>query len=313
MDTQALKAFLAVAEQRSFSLAAEQLHLTQSAVSKRIQLLEQQLGNALFDRHNRTISLTEAGHALQPKARQILDLVADTELRLMNLGGEVSGVLSLATSHHIGLHRLPPVLREFVSRYPAAQLNLSFMGSERAYQAVNLRQVELALTTLEANNDQVPEGIEALPLWQDDMVCVCAPGHPLAAIAHLSLQDLAQAPAILPEPDTITFQLLERVFRQAGLNLHAPMPTNYLETIKMMVSVGMGWSLLPHSMLDEQLVRLPWPSAPIRRQLGLIHLRHRTLSNAARAFIDILSPPANDELQTQDKMTQNKAGVSAKR
>ncbi len=81
----------------------------------------------------------------------------------------------------------------------------------------------------------------------------------------------------------------------------------------MMVSVGMGWSLLPHSMLDEQLVRLPWPSAPIRRQLGLIHLRHRTLSNAARAFIDILSPPANDELQTQHNMTQNKAGVSAKR
>lgn len=287
MDTQSLRAFLAVTEQQSFSLAAEHLHLTQSAVSKRIQQLESQLNTSLFDRHNRTVSLTEAGHALLPRARQILDLVADTELQLMNLDGEVSGILSLATSHHIGLHRLPPVLREFTSRYPAAQLNLSFMGSERAYQAVNLRQVELALTTLETGNGNPPD-IHVMPLWQDDMVCVCAPGHPLAAVPTLTLNDLAAVPAILPEPDTITFQLIERVFRQQGLMLNAPMPTNYLETIKMMVSVGIGWSLLPASMLDKQLHPLSWPAAPVQRQLGLIHLQKRTLSNAALALINIL-------------------------
>ncbi|WP_430462296.1 LysR family transcriptional regulator [Thalassolituus sp. LLYu03] len=287
MDTQALKAFLAVADQQSFSLAAEQLFLTQSAVSKRVQLLESQLSTSLFDRHNRTISLTEAGMALLPKARQILDLVADTELQLMNLDGHVSGVLSLATSHHIGLHRLPPVLREFTARYPNAQLNLSFMGSERAYQAVEQRQVELALTTLDGDTPP-PDTIEIHPLWQDDMICVCAPEHPLASLDELSLSDLAAAPAILPEQDTITFHLVERVFHQAGLRLNAPMPTNYLETIKMMVSVGMGWSLLPASMLDEQLVRLHWPASAVTRQLGLIHLRQRTLSNAARAFREIL-------------------------
>lgn len=287
MDTQSLRAFLAVTEQQSFSLAAEHLHLTQSAVSKRIQQLESQLNTSLFDRHNRTVSLTEAGHALLPRARQILDLVADTELQLMNLDGEVSGVLSLATSHHIGLHRLPPVLREFTSRYPAAQLNLSFMGSERAYQAVNLRQVELALTTLDTENGN-PQDIHVTPLWQDNMVCVCAPGHPLAGILPLTLNDLSAVPAILPEPDTITFQLIERVFRQQGLRLNAPMPTNYLETIKMMVSVGIGWSLLPASMLDKQLHLLSWPAAPVQRQLGLIHLQKRTLSNAALALINIL-------------------------
>ncbi len=287
MDTQSLKAFLAVAEQQSFSHAAEHLHLTQSAVSKRIQQLELHLNTPLFDRHNRTVSLTEAGYALLPKARQILDLVADTELQLMNLEGEVSGTLSLATSHHIGLHRLPPLLREFTSRYPQAQLNLSFMGSERAYQAVNLRQVELALTTLDTDNPE-PDELSVTPLWQDDMVCVCAPDHPLAAIPGLGLADLSAVPAILPEPDTITFQLIERVFRRHGLTLHSPMPTNYLETIKMMVSVGIGWSLLPTSMLDNQLQRLDWPGESVSRQLGLVHLKKRTLSNAATALIRIL-------------------------
>lgn len=289
MDTQSLKAFLSVADQGSFSLAAERLYLTQSAVSKRIQQLESQLDTPLFERHNRTISLTEAGRSLLPKAQQILDLVADTELQLNNLSGEVSGVLSMATSHHIGLHRLPPVLKEFVRRYPAAQLNLEFMGSERAYQTVASRQVELALTTLE---HQPPASIQSTLLWEDEMVCVCSSEHALTQQSQPSLKQLADTPAILPEPDTITFQLVEAAFTKQGLKLQAPMPTNYLETIKMMVSVGLGWSMLPSSMLnhsDTQLTQLHWHGPAIRRQLGLIHLKERTLSNAAQALIKLLS------------------------
>jgi DNA-binding transcriptional LysR family regulator len=110
----------------------------------------------------------------------------------------------------------------------------------------------------------------------------------LTQLSPLSLADLAQCPAILPEVDTITFKMIERIFTQQGLSLNAPMPTNYLETIKMMVSVGMGWSMLPHTMLDSSLHALSWPSAPLTRPLGLIQLKTRTLSNAAKAFIQIL-------------------------
>ena len=287
MDTQSLNVFMRVADLSSFSLAAEQLYLTQSAVSKRIQQLESQLNSPLFERHNRTISLTEAGIALYSKAQQILDLVSDTELTLQNLSGTVTGTLSMATSHHIGLHRLPPILKEFVRCYPDAQLNLEFMGSERAYKAVLSRQVELALTTLENNP---PDGIESSLIWLDDMVCVCSAEHTLAQTNTPSLKQLADTPAILPEPDTITFQLVEATFIKKGLKLQAPMPTNYLETIKMMVSVGLGWSLLPESMVihDQQLHRIRWPGPDIQRPLGLIHLQHRTLSNAATAFIERL-------------------------
>lgn len=290
MDTQSLKAFLAVAEQQSFSLAAEELHLTQSAVSKRIAQLEQHLNTSLFDRHNRTISLTEPGLSLLPRAQEILNLVADTELTIQSLHQKVSGKLSLATSHHIGLHRLPPILRAFTAQYPQVQLDLSFVGSEKAYQAISQRQVEVALTTLDNQSQQFTEHLNITTLWEDEMLCVCAKQHPLATQKDsVSLAKLAATPAILPEPDTITFKLVERIFTQAGLSLYAPMPTNYLETIKMMVSVGMGWSMLPRTLLDESLEVLSWPAKPLKRPLGLVYLQQRTLSNAAKAFINMLS------------------------
>lgn len=288
MDTNALHAFIAVANLQSFSQAAEYLHLTQSAVSKRIQQLEQYLNSKLFDRHNRTVSLTEAGHMLLPKAQKILDLISDTEIAIQSHDTEVAGTLSLATSHHIGLHRLPSVLREFTANYPAALLDLSFVGSEKAYQTVHQRQVELALTTLDDNDQAENDDLTIIPLWLDDMVCVCANNHPLAQQPHLTLSDLSQVPAILPEPNTITFHLVERIFQQQNLKLYAPMPTNYLETIKMMVSVGMGWSMLPRTMLDMHCHELAWPDIPLQRSLGVIYLKSRTLSNAAKAFLNTL-------------------------
>lgn len=297
MDIQSLTAFIAVAKLQSFSLAAEQLYLTQPAISKRIKGLEEQLNSPLFDRHNRSLSLTNTGHSLLPKARQIVQLVSDTQLSMRNLNHQIEGRLKLGTSHHIGLHRLPPYLKSFVSQFPQAELNLSFMNSESAYQAIAQRQVELALTTLDApNNNDLPEGIISEALWQDEMVFTCAIDHPLNKLAHVTLKNLSEYPAILPEANTFTFKLLAEKFKQQNLSLNAPMPTNYLETIKMLVSVGLGWSLLPATMLgslpdkaeEAGLVVLKLDQVKLTRPLGLLYLQGRTLSNAAKAFIALI-------------------------
>lgn len=293
MDIQALTAFIAVAELKSFSLAAEQLHLTQPAISKRIKGLEEQLNSPLFDRHNRSLSLTNTGLSLLPKAREIVQLVGDTQLTMRNLNHQVEGRLKLGTSHHIGLHRLPPYLKSFVNQFPYAELNLSFMNSESAYQAIAQRQVELALTTLEApNKNDLPEGIISETLWEDEMVFVCAVDHPLNALNQVTLKNLSEYPAILPEANTFTFKLLAEKFKQQNLPLSTPMPTNYLETIKMLVSVGLGWSLLPKTMLentdDTGLVTLKVDQIVLTRPLGLLYLQGRTLSNAAKAFIALI-------------------------
>ena len=148
MDNQNLKAFITVADLGSFSQAADRLYLTQSAISKRIAQLEQQIGKKLFDRIARQVSLTEAGAELLPRARRILNEY-DSALQAINdLSGKASGTLRLAISHHLGLHRLPPVLKQFAQQYPNVTLDIEFMDSEKAYEQVLHGQSEVAVITL---------------------------------------------------------------------------------------------------------------------------------------------------------------------
>ena len=285
MDLANLSAFIAVAETGSFSLAGERLHLTQPAVSKRIFALEQQLNVRLFDRLGREVGLTEAGRALLPRAYRILGELDDTRRALANLNGEVSGRLTLATSHHIGLHRLPPVLREFTRRHPTVNLDIRFLDSEVAYEEVLQGRAELAVITL-APETRAP--LRATPVWEDPLDFVAAPEHPLARNGALTLADVAAHPAVFPGAHTFTHRIVHKLFEAAGLTPQVAMSTNYLETIKMMVSIGLAWSLLPRTMLDDQVVRLPLPGPQLSRRLGYVLHTERTLSNAARAFMTLL-------------------------
>ena len=290
MDLANLNAFIAIAELGSFSDAAERLHLTQPAVSKRIASLEQQLGIRLFDRLGREIGLTEAGRALLPRAYQILNVLDDTRRALTNLSGEVSGRLTLATSHHIGLHRLPPLLRTFTRQYPRVALDIQFLDSEVAYEEVLHGRAELAVITLAP---ETREPVHAVPVWDDPLDFVAAPEHPLARNGRISLADVARHPAVFPGGNTFTHHIVQGLFEAQGLTPNIAMSTNYLETIKMMVSIGLAWSVLPRTMLDEQVARLPLPGIQLSRQLGYISHTERTLSNAARAFMTLLDSRAD--------------------
>ncbi|MBD7979035.1 LysR family transcriptional regulator [Serpens gallinarum] len=285
MDLAALQAFLAIAETGSFSLAAERLHLTQPAVSKRIAVLELQLDVRLFDRLGREVGLTEAGRALLPRAYQIINVLDDTRRALSNLNGEISGRLTLATSHHIGLHRLPPLLRAFTRHYPLVSLDIRFLDSEVAYEEVLHGRAELAVITL-APETRLP--VRAVPVWNDPLDFVAASEHPLASNGTVSLADVARHPAVFPGSNTFTHHIVHKLFESQGLTPNIAMSTNYMETIKMMVSIGLAWSVLPLTMLDRQVVRLPLPGIQLSRQLGYIVHTERTLSNAAKAFMLLL-------------------------
>lgn len=285
MDFDDLQAFAAVAEQGSFSRAASSLFRTQPAVSKRVAALEQELGTRLFDRIGHTIQLTEAGRALLPRARDLLIRMEDSRRAVTNLSGRVGGVLRLGTSHHVGLHRLPPALRAFNSRYPDVELDIHFMDSEAACQAVEHGDLEIAVVTLPLH----PAAVLAMtPVWNDPLAVVVAGEHPLADKRRVRLEELARHKAILPATGTFTRQVLEQALQPSGLRLQVGLSTNYLETIRMLVGVGLGWSVLPRTMLEPELRALQVRGLRLSRQLGAVRHRDRTLSNAASALLALL-------------------------
>lgn len=285
MDTQQLDAFVAVAETASFSLAAERLYLTQPAVSKRVAQLEQQLNCRLFDRIARHTTLTESGIALLPRARAILQSVSDTRQAIVDLSGKITGRLRIAISHHIGLHRAPDLLRRYSLTYPEVVLDVDFMDSEVAYHEMRQGNFDIALVTLAP---EPQEKVESHTIWEDPLVLVAACDHPLTLNSTLTTADLCQYSAILPGLSTYTGRIIKQFFDSEGKALTTSMATNYLETIKIMVSVGFGWSMLPATMVDHSLASIECPGLSLNRQLGYLHHHDRTLSNAAQQFIELL-------------------------
>lgn len=285
MDVASLQAFIAVAEAGSFSAAAEQLYLTQPAVSKRIAVLEDSLAARLFDRIGRRTTLTEAGRALLPRARRILAELEDSRRAIANLSAHITGRLSIGTSHHIGLRRLPPVLRAFNGTYPDVELDLRFMDSEAVCAAVEHGELELGVVTLPVQPAVV---LTTEPIWDDPLDAVVAVDHALARTRPATLEQLGAYPAILPARGTYTREIMEQAFSRLGLVIRPGPSTNYLETIRMLVAVGLGWSMLPRSMVDEELQIITPGRLHIKRSLGVVRHRERTLSNAARALIALL-------------------------
>jgi DNA-binding transcriptional LysR family regulator len=287
MDIAALQAFLAVAETGSFSRAAERIFITQPAVSKRISALESQLGTRLFDRIGRTVRLTEAGQALLERTRAILRELDDVKRSIANLTGTIGGELALATSHHIGLHRLPPALKRFHDTYPGVHLGLQFMDSEKACTAVAQGEIELDLVTLPPG---LPGPLRVVKVWDDPLDIVVSRTHPLADIP-VPAKALLDYPAILPGPGTYTREIILKALGPWRDQIQIGMATNYLEVLKMLASIGLGWSALPRTMIDDSLKVVQIKKITIQRDLGLVTHAARTLSNAAQAMIRIVREP----------------------
>jgi len=278
MDIPNLQTFIAIAEYGSFSEASEHLYLTQPAISKRIAVLETELDTRLFDRVGRHVQLTEAGRALLPRAQKILLEIEDSRRAIQNLSNSVGGILRFATSHHIGLHRLPPVLRQYSKAFPDVELDIQFMDSEEACRAVEHGDLEMAIVTLPLSPQEL---LNTQHIWTDKLRVAVAAAHPMASGRKINLTELANHKAILPARGTFTREIIEHAFADKKLELDISLASNYLETIKMMVSVGIGWSILPEQMKSRDLKFISVAGLNLQRKLGIVTHKKRTLSNAA--------------------------------
>ena len=285
MDTNYLKTFLAVAQSKSFSVAAEQVHLTQPAVSKRINQLEGELGLKLFDRIGRQVSLTEAGEVFQLRARQLINELEQTLSDIQSLEEEAGGTLSLGISHHLGLHRMPPMLREFSQKNPKVNLDIEFMDSEKAHEEVLRGDIEMAAITFAS---EPSDKISSLLLWKDHLCFVIAKEHELASRKNIGLKLLSQHPCLLPSMATYTGRIIRNCFEQEQLSLSPVLNTNYMETLARMTEIGLGWSVVPETLADHpDLIKLDVPVS-LSRDLGVIYNNRRTQTRAAKAFLEHL-------------------------
>lgn len=294
MDRHSLEAFLAVAETSSFSRAAERLFLTQPAISKRVANLEHSLGVPLFDRIGRDVYLTESGRLLVERAGRILEDIRDARLAVSQAGSNQVGQLSIASSHHIGLHYLGPLLRSLTDQFPEAKLDVQFLESEQTLQAIARRDLELAFITLPIS---LPRELRKETLWTDALEFVVSPDHPLTRrTGKIRLNELVHFRAILPDAQTTTYRLIEQTFQRHHLPLSRTLAVNYLETIRALVASGLGWSLLPRRLIDDSVRILHVDQVQLTRHLGVIWHQGRTLSRGAEVLLAIArqtSTPGN--------------------
>ncbi|UNU73312.1 LysR family transcriptional regulator [Moraxella nasovis] len=286
MNTTNLTTFITVMKTGSISGAAENLFITQPAVSKRIKNLEEEFGVTLFDTVGRGIIPTATAHELLPHAKKWLEDYELCRIHLQKSKEIAAGKLVIGTSHHIGLHHLSSVLKQFIQTHPAVQLEVRFMDSEEAHKAVLDGDVALAFLTLPPTYDR---RLQYHTLWSDPLYFVTGTLSTLAQKSDVSLLQLAHHPAILPAANTFTSQITLAEFGKHNLRPYATMSTNPLESIRMLVSIGLGWSVLPETLINQDLVKIDMADdIELQRHLGVVTNPNLTRSGSTQALIDLL-------------------------
>lgn len=284
MNLAAFEAFIKVMETGSISMAADLLFITQPAVTKRIHSLEDYFGVKLFESAGRGVQATHAAHSLLPKVKNWLNELGDIHHTLSHQQDQVQGKLKIGTSHHIGLHHLPSHLRDYVQTFPNVTLDVHFVDSEQAHEKVLAGDLELAFLTLPPQGD---DRLNYVTIWNDPLVFVAAPFHPLAQQHNLSLQDLIEYPSLLPATQTYTSQITLAEFEKQGLKPKISMSNNPLESIRMLVSIGLGWSVLPKTLVNQELQQLDI-AVDMNRELGMVWHPGRTQSKAVLELIEMM-------------------------
>ncbi len=288
MEIRHLKTFLTVAKLLSFNRAAERLHYAQSSISAQIQALESELGVQLFDRLGRRILLTEAGERLIQYAEKIIDLADETRAQ-MGTRGEPEGSLTIRIPESLGIHRLPPVINEFSSRFPRVRLHLTTCAHESLQKDLRTGVIELAFLLTDSYSSADLE-VEALGF--ESIVLVASPRHPLAKQGLVRTRDLKGDILLLSRVDCSYRRIFERILEEEGVTLEANPVFHSVETLKRCVMAGTGITILPEVSVREEidrgkLARLAWEEGELEVAILMIWSKGRWVSPTLSAFMDI--------------------------
>lgn len=295
LSTRDLRAFLAVANSLSFSQAAQEMHLSQSALSTLVVRLEASIGTRLFDRTTRAVALTAAGAVLVSHAEQLLGDLERTVSAVRDVAAVRRGRVALAAMPSLAARIVPRLFRKFSARYPDIRLSVIDTLSEPAFELVRVGRVDFALT---AANPAYTD-LDYLPLTTDSFVLLAAPGHALGREdGDLHFSDTLAWPHISMSRHTSVRQYVEAAALQAGFAFHPDYEVDHLATIGAMVMEELGVAALPALAADvisgAGMVRRHLTDPVIRRSIGLVMRREGTLSPAASAMLDMLRQQIGD-------------------
>ena len=289
MHLETLKVFCDVVDTKSFSVAASQNYVTQSAVSQQIRMLEEKYGKQLLERTRGNVQLTPAGEILYQASKEIVQRYQDLESRLQDVAKVVAGTVRVATVHSIGLYELSTQLKRFLKAYPQVQIQLGYSRSSKIYEDALKGGIDLGIV---AYPNRRP-GITVIPLREDRLVLVVPPAHAFAKHRTISTNRLAGEPLVGFDRDIPTRRETDRVLRKHGIDPRYVTELDNVEVMKRVVEIGLGIAILPEQAVRPEvkggtLVAVQLSDEVFPRQLGIIHRSGKHFSPAAAKFIECL-------------------------
>ncbi|MGH7311621.1 MAG: selenium metabolism-associated LysR family transcriptional regulator [Candidatus Rokuibacteriota bacterium] len=287
MTLRQLEVFLAIARDKSFSLAAKRIHLSQPTASEHMQELEKELGTTLFSRRGRAIALSEAGRVFETYAARILSDIANARQAVTELEGLRRGSLLIGASTTPGIYLLPGLIGDFRSRHPGIELRLDIANSQIIEERVRANELDLGIV----GGHELARGEECLAAGLvDELVLVVPPHHRWARRRDIPPTSLMEQPLLVREEGSATRRVTERSLANAGLKYTVRMELGHTEAIKQAVIAGLGVAFvsvyaISGEVATGRLAALRLRGLPIRRHFHVIHNEGRALGASARAFL----------------------------
>lgn len=291
MHIETLKTFCDLIETGSFSKAAQLNLVSQSAVSQQLKALEKRYDRPLIERGQRKgVALTEAGQIFYAECKELLERFRALEERMRDQTAVIAGTVKVATVYSIGLHELPPYVKQFMKAHPQVKVHIEYSRTDKVYEACLSNTIDFGIVALPLRRPN----IAVIALREDKLVLVCSPEHALARKRKVSLAQLSGEEFIAFERDIPTRKTIDRIFKAHKVSVNTVMEFDNIETIKRSVEVGIGISILPETAVVSEvksglLAKLDFSEGTFTRAVGIIHRRGRVFSAAAREFMQMLS------------------------
>lgn len=289
MELRQLSYFVAIARRLSFRQAADDVHVTQSALSQQIRRLESEVGVELFDRRRHPIRLTDAGEHLLPRAIRLLDEVESLRTQTRDFGQTYSGRVVLGAMQYLTSLEVPDMLAGFRTRHPMVELQLR-MGNTRQLEQM-LKGDEVDLVLCHSDNLDLPGNFRVEELRTEELVIIVEATDPLAEANRLSIADLTDVPFITFQRGASIHDALQDAFAERGLTPRVGCESADMSTTFALVGRGLGVALVPRSitengMYTSRAVRaVPLGPEPITRTVALVVRADRYHSRALSAFV----------------------------